>query len=75
MGLTRKQIKQIERQDFVDNAIFEFLHTLLDPSKVDMDDWNIEDIAAVRDAIKGVVVDKWQLMSEEEFYPSFGEGK
>ena len=41
--------KQIERQDFVDNQIFELIQKLLPSSK--QIDWDIEAIGAVRDAI------------------------
>lgn len=59
--------KQIERQDFVDNQIFELIQKLLPPSK--KMDWDIEIIGAVRDAICEQVVDKQKIMSEGRFYP------
>jgi len=48
MGKLSKQ--QINRQDFVDNQIFELTQKLLLPSK--NIDWDIEAIGAIRDAIE-----------------------
>ncbi len=59
--------KQIERQDFVDNQIFELLNNLLPPSK--QMEWDIEVIAEVRDTIQTQIVDNQQAMSEAKFYP------
>jgi len=42
--------QEIERQDFVDDQIFELLQKLL-PSP-DMIDWNIETIGEVREVIR-----------------------
>ena len=62
MRLTKQQI---ERQDFVDNQIFELIQKLLPSKKIDQD---IEIIGAVRDAIRKQIVDK-KFMSEKDFYP------
>ncbi len=62
--LTRQKI---ERQDFVDNQIFELMQKLLPLSKHMR--WDIESIGAVRDAIREQVVDKQKFMSEATFYP------
>jgi len=59
--------KQIKRQDFVDNEIFELLQRLIPQSKTI--DWDIEVIGAVRDAIQNQIVDEQKLMSEMQFYP------
>ena len=59
--------RQVERQDFVDNEIFELLQKLLPPSKTMK--WDIEAIGAIRDAIREQIVDKQKLMSESQFYP------
>ena len=59
--------QQIERQDFVDNQIFELVQRLLPPSKKIK--WNIEVIGDIRDAIQEQVVDKKKIMSEKRFYP------
>ena len=59
--------RQIERQDFVDNEIFELIQKFLPLSK--QIEWNIEVTAAVRDTIREQIVDKRKLMSEMRFYP------
>ncbi len=59
--------KQIERQDYVDNQIFELIQKLLLPPK--KMDWDIEIIGAVRDVICKQVVDKQKVVSERQFYP------
>jgi len=59
--------RQIERQDFVDNQIFELIQSLLPPSK--KIDWDIEMIGNVRDSIQTELVDERKLMSEARFYP------
>lgn len=59
--------QQIERQDFVDNQIFELMQKLAQPSK--QIEWNIEEIGAIRDAIRKQVISKHKLMSEVKFYP------
>lgn len=57
--------KQIDRQDFVDNQIFEILQKILPPSK--QIDWDIEMIGEIRDAIQKQLVQK-QIISEKQFY-------
>lgn len=59
--------KQIERQDYVDNQIFELIQKLLPLSK--KMDWDIEIIGAVRDVIQEQIIGKQKLMSEAQFYP------
>ena len=59
--------RQINRQDFVDNQMFELIQKLLPPSK--QIDWNVEVIGAVRDTIREQIVDKQKIVSEEQFYP------
>lgn len=59
--------KQISRQDFVDNKIYELLNALIAPAK--KFDWNIEIIGSIRDAIRQEVVDKRKVISEQKFYP------
>lgn len=63
MELTKQQI---ERQDFVDNAIYELLNDVCPTDK--HLDWDIELIGNVRDAIQTQLV-KRDLCSEQEFYP------
>ena len=62
--------KQIERQDFVDNATFEFIKSLIPNDK--QIDWDIESIGIVRDAVCKVLVAK-QVCTEQEFYPFISE--
>jgi len=62
--------KQIERQDFVDNFIFELLCTL-NPSEKYFD-WDIEMIADIRDEIQYHLINKTNC-SEKDFYPYIGK--
>ncbi|OHA53943.1 MAG: hypothetical protein A2Z62_01320 [Candidatus Terrybacteria bacterium RIFCSPLOWO2_02_42_20] len=62
--LTRKEL---DRQDFVDNEIFELIQKLLPPSK--KIEWDIEAIGTVRDIIRKQTVNKQKLISEIKFYP------
>ena len=59
--------KQIERQDFVDNQIFELMQKLLPVSKTLK--WDIEAISEIRDAIQAQVIGKKGVISEKQFYP------
>ncbi len=63
MVLTKKQI---ERQDFVDNQIFELIQKFAPSSK--KISWNIETIGTIRDAIGKQIIDK-KFMNEIKFYP------
>ena len=58
---------EIERQDFVDNAIFHLIKKL-NPSSKEID-WNIEMIGEVRDAVSSLIVNDLKLCNEYEFYP------
>jgi hypothetical protein len=62
--------KQIERQNFVDNAIFDLLQ-MVNPTEKKID-WNIEIIANVRDTIQYYITQK-TYCSEQEFYPYIEE--
>ena len=62
--------KQIERQDFVDNVIFNMINELI-PSDKEME-WNIEAIGAVRDAIQAQIVNRG-FCTEQEFYSCIQE--
>ena len=62
--LTKKQIK---RQDFVDNPIFELMQKLLPASKTV--EWDIEAIGEIRDAIQAQVIGKKVVINEKQFYP------
>ena len=59
--------KQINKQDFVDNEVFELIQKLLPANK--QIKWDIEVIGIVRDVIRKQVVNKQKLMSEVKFYP------
>ncbi|MCR5065136.1 MAG: hypothetical protein K6A67_05130 [Bacteroidales bacterium] len=63
MELTKQQI---ERQDFVDNAIFELINKLI-PSDKKME-WDIEAIGEIRDAIQAYFVGRG-FCTGKEFYP------
>ncbi len=67
MELTNKQIK---RQDFVDNRIFELIQKL-NPSQIEIN-WDIEIIGGVRDCIQNLLEEKLAV-SEEDFYPFLKE--
>jgi len=58
--------EQLERQDFVDNAIFSLIQQLNPTSKVI--DWDIEMIGNVRDAIVKELKNKLKI-TEFEIYP------
>lgn len=62
--------QQITRQDFVDNAIYDFINELI-PSYKELD-WNIDVIGEVRDAIQAQLVNRG-LCTEQEFYPYIEE--
>ncbi|MFH1564586.1 MAG: hypothetical protein ABIC82_01925 [bacterium] len=48
--------QQINRQDFVDNQIFELIQKFLPPSK--QIDWNIDMVGAVRNTMREQLVNK-----------------
>ncbi|MCK4856856.1 MAG: hypothetical protein KAT58_02705 [candidate division Zixibacteria bacterium] len=59
--------KQIERQDYVDNAIFKLLRNL-NVGEQDLE-WDIEVIADVRERIYGWLVERYGAVDEMAFYP------
>jgi len=59
--------KQIERQDFVDNAIYQLILDL-NPLPYIRIEWDIERIGRVRDALESIFVPK--ICSKQLFYPS-----
>lgn len=63
--------QQINRQDFVDNQIFELMQKLLPPAK--KIDWDIEMIGAVRDVMQEQFFRKRKIVNEEKFYPHIKE--
>lgn len=60
-------LREIERQDIVDNAIFCLIEDLI-PETARFE-WNIEYIAEVRDVLQNIIVDELKIMTELEFYP------
>jgi hypothetical protein len=58
--------QQIERQDFVDNEVFEMIQRLVPSAKIK---WDIEMIANIRNLIQIQLIDKQKLMGETRFYP------
>jgi hypothetical protein len=63
--------KEISRQDFVDNSIFELLK-VINPSESELD-WDIEVISEIREVVQSFFVEKSDLCTEKEFYPFFEE--
>jgi len=61
--------KQIIRQDFVDNKVFDLIKKLVPASKAKNLQWDIEMIGEVRDIIRIYVVNHKKLMAEQAFYP------
>lgn len=59
--------KQLERQDFVDNAIFELIQTL-NPTDEEIE-WDIDFIGEIRDVIQSQFVDLG-ICEEQLFYPN-----
>ena len=62
--------KQLERQDFVDNAIFELILTL-NPTDEEIE-WDIDFIGEIRDVIQSQFVDM-EICDEQTFYPNIDE--
>jgi hypothetical protein len=58
---------QINRQDFVDNGIFDLVKRLI-PSTKEIE-WDIEMIGDIRDTIQHWLVDRYKIAEELEFYP------
>ena len=59
--------QELERQDFVDNEIFQLIQKLLPKNK--QLEWDIEVIGAVRDTIHTEFIKKTEVMDEKSFYP------
>jgi len=59
--------KQIERQDFVDNAIFNLIQSLNTTDKAI--NWDIEMIGDVRDIVREWMVERLKITDEQDFYP------
>lgn len=63
--------RQIERQDSVDNCIFEMVQRL-NPSDRQIE-WDIEMIGGIRDLIEGWLVRHLQITDAMTFYPYIEE--
>lgn len=59
--------KQIDRQDFVDNAIFQLVQRV-NPTDKNIE-WDIEMIGEVRDVIWQWIVERMKIIDEQTFYP------
>lgn len=59
--------REEERQDCVDNLIFELMEAVV-PEETEIE-WDIEDIAEIRDVLESIIVDKLSLMTSYDFYP------
>jgi len=59
--------KQIDRQDFVDNAIFQLVQRVNSTDKTI--EWDIEMIGEVRDVIRQWIVGRMKITDEQTFYP------
>ncbi len=59
--------KQIQRQDFVDNAIFNLIQEL-NPTDKEIR-WDIEMIGEVRDVTRKWLVERLKITDEQNFYP------
>jgi len=57
----------IERQDFVDNAIFDMLEEL-NPSRHELE-WDIKPISEIREVIIRYFAEELKICTEDEFYP------
>lgn len=62
--------KQLERQDFVDNTIFELIQTL-NPTDEEIE-WDIDFIGEIRDVIQSQFIDM-EICDEQTFYPNIDE--
>ena len=58
--------KKINRQDEVDNAIFDLI-TQINPTDKEIE-WDLELIGAIRDAIQKELVDR-KICTAKQFYP------
>lgn len=64
--------EQLQRQDLVDNTIFQMLCDLHPHDGGEVGGWDIELIGGLRDLVQQWFVDKG-ICTEEEFYPSISD--
>ena len=65
--MTQLTKQQINRQDFVDNQIFELINSLVPPSK--RIEWDIELIGNIRESFHKEIKKKIKNTKEKQFYP------
>ena len=65
--LTNKEKQNIEKWDFVDNAIFDLIRTL-NPAKKEIK-WDIAPISEIRQVLVNLYVNELKLCTEKQFYP------
>lgn len=67
--MTTKELtnKQTNKQDFIDNAIYQLIQTV-NPTDTNIE-WNIEMIGEIREVIKAWMVDRMKITDEQNFYP------
>ena len=63
--------RQNERQDFVDNAIFQLIRDI-NPTFKEIS-WNIEMIGEIRDNVRQWIVKRLEICDEMTFYPYIKE--
>lgn len=59
--------EQLNRQDFVDNEIFDLVKRLI-PSTREIE-WDIEMIGEIRETIQHWLLDRYKIVEELKFYP------
>jgi hypothetical protein len=70
MDLTKRQI---ERQDFVDNSIFELLEKLNPDTSNNKLCWNIDIISKIREIVRLYFENNCNDFSEQDYYPFIKE--
>jgi len=71
MAMKELTERQIERQDYVDNQIFDLIQNLV-PTTSSVR-WSIEMIGDVRETIREWLVKRLQTTGEMQFYPYLEE--
>jgi DNA polymerase sigma len=63
--------EQIERQDSVDNAIYQLIREI-NPADKEIA-WDIEMIGEIRDVVREWMVERLKITDEQNFYPYLEE--
>ena len=66
--LTREQL---QRQDFVDNSIFELMQSLISSGQELA--WDIDMVGEIRDCIETWLVERLEIQDSQSFYPHIRE--